>query len=352
MATPAPVKKEEAVPMIEPVVPKKAVEVKKVEAVKVVEPKKVVIEAVKDRVLASPLAKMLAVQKGIDLNLVKGTGPKGRIVEADINNYKEVVVAAPEVAKEVKPMAPAPVPAPVGSAFVDIPLSSIRKVIAGRLAESKATIPHYYMTQEIDVTRVLKLREVLNKDSNGTFKLSINDFVIKASSLALLDVPAVNSSWNGTFIRQYQNADIAIAVATDSGLITPIIPAAQTKGLAVISNNIKGLAERARAGKLLPHEYQVKIQLIQGGTFTISNLGMYGISHFTAIINPPHSAILAVGGVSDKLVLDPSSEKGFKATKVMTVTLSPDHRVIDGAVAATWIQKFKGYLENPLSMLL
>ncbi|KAJ3310357.1 hypothetical protein HDV04_005108 [Boothiomyces sp. JEL0838] len=290
------------------------------------------------RIFVSPLAKTLAAERGIDLATVKGTGPDGRIVKEDIENYK--APAAPKPAASATPAAPT-----AKAAFEDVPLSNIRKVIANRLAESKSTIPHYYMTQEINVDKVLKLREVLNKESNGKYKLSVNDFVIKASSLALLDVPAVNSSWQGTFIREYKSADIAVAVATDTGLITPIVASAETKGLSVISNSVKSMAERARAGKLTPQEYQ-------GGTFTISNLGMYGIQHFTAIINPPHAAILAVGGIEDKLVLDSSSEKGFKATKVLKVTLSPDHRVVDGAVAAEWLQKFKAYLENPLTMLL
>ncbi|KAJ3274498.1 pyruvate dehydrogenase complex dihydrolipoamide acetyltransferase component (E2) [Terramyces sp. JEL0728] len=290
------------------------------------------------RIFASPLAKTLAAERGIDLATVKGTGPDGRIVKEDIENYK--APAASKAAPASTPVAPT-----AQAAFTDVPLSNIRKVIASRLAESKSTVPHYYMTQEINVDKVLKLREVLNKESNGKYKLSVNDFVIKASSLSLLDVPAVNSSWQGSFIREYKNADIAVAVATDTGLITPIVASAETKGLSAISNSVKSMAERARAGKLAPQEYQ-------GGTFTISNLGMYGIQHFTAIINPPHAAILAVGGIEDKLVLDASSEKGFKATKVLKVTLSPDHRVVDGAVAAEWLQKFKAYLENPLTMLL
>ncbi|KAJ2994485.1 pyruvate dehydrogenase complex dihydrolipoamide acetyltransferase component (E2) [Globomyces sp. JEL0801] len=288
------------------------------------------------RIFASPLAKSLAAQNGIDLGAISGSGPGGRVVKNDVLNFKPASSA-------FTPSAPAP---PTATAnFVDIPLTNIRKVIASRLAESKSTIPHYYMTQEIDVSKVLKLRESLNKESNGKYKLSINDFVIKASSLSLLDIPALNSSFQGSFIREYKNADICVAVATDTGLLTPIVTAAETKGLSTISNTVKTLAERGRAGKLQPHEYQ-------GGTFTISNLGMYGISHFTAIINPPHAAILAVGGVTDKLVLDSSNAQGFRATKVMNVTLSPDHRVVDGAVAAEWLNKFKSYLENPLTMLL
>jgi pyruvate dehydrogenase E2 component (dihydrolipoamide acetyltransferase) len=221
----------------------------------------------------------------------------------------------------------------------------MRKVIADRLTQSKTTIPHFYLTVEINADKVLKLREALNSQAGGKFKLSVNDFIVKASALALQDVPAVNSSWQGSHIRQYASADIAVAVATPTGLITPIVQGAQGKGLATISTAIRSLAERAREGKLTPAEYQ-------GGTFTISNLGMFGISHFTAIINPPHASILAVGGVSEKLVLDEGSERGFALQQVMNVTLSSDHRVVDGAVGAQWLQRFKGYLENPLTMML
>ncbi|KAI8823690.1 pyruvate dehydrogenase complex dihydrolipoamide acetyltransferase [Fimicolochytrium jonesii] len=255
--------------------------------------------------------------------------------------------AAPKSGASQKPApkpAPAPAPAP-GAAYTDIPLSNVRKVIAGRLAESKQQIPHYYLTQEINADKIYKLREVLNSEAKGKFKLSVNDFVIRASALALKAVPEVNSAWQGTSIRQFNNADIAVAVATESGLITPIVHQADAIGLSQISTNVKTLAEKARANKLQPHEYQ-------GGTFTISNLGMYGISHFTAIINPPHSGILAVGGVQDKLVIDDAAEKGVRNSKVMNVTLSCDHRVVDGAVGAKWLGVFKGLLENPLTMLL
>ncbi|KAJ3051215.1 hypothetical protein HK097_007818 [Rhizophlyctis rosea] len=290
-----------------------------------------------DRVFASPAARALALEKGIDIEAVTGTGPNGRILKADVEGYKP---------SAKKPSAAAPAAAaPAGASYTDIPLSNVRKVIASRLLESKVTIPHFYQTVEINVEKTLKLREVLNSQANGKYKLSVNDFVIKAASLALKDVPEVNSSWQDSFIRQYASADIAVAVATEGGLITPIVHQAEGKGLSSISNKVKELAEKARTNKLQPHEYQ-------GGSFTISNLGMYGIQHFTAIINPPHASILAVGGTQDKLVLDESSEKGFSVAKVMNVTLSNDHRVVDGAVGARWLQRFKGYLENPLTMLL
>ncbi|KAJ3150489.1 pyruvate dehydrogenase complex dihydrolipoamide acetyltransferase component (E2) [Geranomyces michiganensis] len=297
-----------------------------------------------DRVKASPLAKTLAAEKGIDLSTVKGTGPDGRIVKEDVLNYKAPAAAASSKAAASGKAPAVPAAAP-GAAYVDIPLSNVRKVIASRLLESKQTIPHYYLTQEINVDKILKLREVLNSQANGKYKLSVNDFVIKASALALKAVPEVNSSWQGSTIRQFNNADIAVAVATDNGLITPIVTSAETRGLSTISTSVKELAARARINKLQPNEYQ-------GGTFTISNLGMYGISHFTAIINPPHSSILAVGGATDKLVLDDAEERGFRATKVMNVTLSCDHRVVDGAVGSKWLGVFKGLIENPLTMLL
>jgi len=293
------------------------------------------------RIFSTPAAKFVASSKDVDLSQVKGSGPSGRILKKDVESFSAPVVAPKAVSS--KPIASKEV---VSEAeYSDIPLSNVRKVIAARLSESKSTIPHYYLTIELNVDRVLKLREVLNKEANGTYKLSLNDFVIKASSLALRDVPEVNSSWHDTYIRQYKSSDIAVAVATETGLITPIVRNAENKGLATISNAVKSLADKGKKGKLQPSEYQ-------GGTFTISNLGMFGITDFTAIINPPHSSILAVGTTTDKVVVDSSSEKGFRAIKVMKVTLSNDHRVVDGAVGAKFLQKFRGYIENPLTMLL
>lgn len=304
------------------------------------------------RIMASPAARFIAMSKGINLELVKGTGPNGRIVKADVEAFKAPV--APVAATATTAAVPAPsapsvtayTPAPsTTQMYEDLPLSNIRKVIASRLTESKQSIPHYYLTVELNAGEVLKLREKLNGTSDGKYKLSLNDFVIKAASLALRDVPEVNSAWQGSFIRQFKSSDICVAVATDTGLITPILSQAEGKGLSSISNQVKELAGRAREGKLAPHEYQ-------GGSFTISNLGMFGVQSFTAIINPPHAAILAVGGIEDKLVLDVSSERGFSSDKVFKVTLSCDHRVVDGAVGAQWLQKFKSYIEKPLTMLL
>jgi pyruvate dehydrogenase E2 component (dihydrolipoamide acetyltransferase) len=205
--------------------------------------------ASQDRIFVTPIAKVLAAEKGIELALIKGTGPEGRITKDDVLNYKPV---AKKAATPLAALAPTET-----DAYVDTPLTNIRKVIASRLTESKSEVPHYYMTVSLDVSKLLKLRSALNGQSNGKYKLSVNDFIIKASSLALGDVPALNSQWGGDFIRQYRDADIAVAVATETGLITPIVHKAQGKGLATISNTVKNLAEKGRAGKLQPHEYQV-----------------------------------------------------------------------------------------------
>jgi pyruvate dehydrogenase E2 component (dihydrolipoamide acetyltransferase) len=254
--------------------------------------------------------------------------------QADVNAYK--AGSAPASASPA---------APAAAEFEDVPTSNMRRVIAKRLAESKQQVPHYYLTVECNMDRLLKLRQVFNKASEGKSKLSVNDFIVKASALALADVPEANSAWLGETIRTYKKADISVAVATPTGLITPIIKDAGAKGLAAISAETKSLAAKARDNKLKPDEYQ-------GGSFTISNLGMFGISHFTAIINPPQSCILAIGKTEPKLVPAPEDPKGFKTVNVMNVTLSSDHRTVDGAVGARWLQAFKGYIENPLTFML
>ncbi|KAI0094640.1 pyruvate dehydrogenase [Irpex rosettiformis] len=295
-----------------------------------------------DRIFASPIAKKIALERGIPLGKVKGSGPEGRILREDVEKYQ--LSAVPTSG----PTAGAPTPPAPSSDYTDIPVSNMRRVIGQRLQQSKQDVPHYYLTADINMDKVLKLREVFNKslgEKDSSAKLSVNDFIVKATALALNDVPEANSAWLGEVIRQYSKADISIAVATPTGLITPIIKDVGSKGLATISSSSKALAKKARDGKLQPQEYQ-------GGTFTISNLGMFGISHFTAIINPPQSCILAVGATSPILVPAPEEEKGFKITNVMKVTLSSDHRVVDGAVGARWLQAFKGYLENPLTFML
>ncbi|CAJ1063982.1 dihydrolipoyllysine-residue acetyltransferase component of pyruvate dehydrogenase complex%2C [Xyrichtys novacula] len=306
----------------------------------------------KGRVFASPLAKKLAAEKGIDLAQVAGSGPDGRITRKDIDSFvppkvEPAVTAAPTPAAAPAPGVPAPaaVPAAPAGTFTDIPISNIRKVIAQRLMQSKQTIPHYYLSIDVNMDQVLELRKELNAEVKAqNIKLSVNDFIIKASALACLKVPECNSSWLDTVIRQSHVVDLSVAVSTANGLITPIVFNAHTKGLAAISSDVSTLAAKARDGKLQPHEFQ-------GGTFTISNLGMFGIKNFSAIINPPQSCILAVGG-SEKRLMPADNEKGFDVANMMSVTLSCDHRVVDGAVGAQWLAEFRKFLEKPVTMLL
>ncbi|EGO02695.1 hypothetical protein SERLA73DRAFT_176037 [Serpula lacrymans var. lacrymans S7.3] len=282
---------------------------------------------------ASPIARMIALKEGIPLSKVKGSGPGGRIIRGDIENYQPIP----------QPVTPATLP--TQEEYTDISLSSMRRTIASRLTQSKQELPHYYISADVDMDQVGRLRELFNKSSGTELKLSLNDFIIKAIASALTDVPEANSAWLGDFIRQYKNADICIAVATPNGLITPILKDVGSKGLAAISSESKDLAKRARNGKLAPHEYQ-------GGTFTVSNLGMYNVDNFTAIINPPQSCILAVGAIKPTIVPAPEESHKFKTVQIMKVTLSLDHRTVDGAVGAKWISAFKGYLEHPLTLLL
>ncbi|CAD6889629.1 unnamed protein product [Tilletia controversa] len=311
-----------------------------------------------ERVFASPLAKKLAQERGIPLLKVKGTGPNGRITKTDIENYKSD--GASKAGSASSPSASASSTSSA-SAYTDIPTSSMRRVIAQRLTESKQQLPHYYVSIDIEMDRVLALRALFNsaaeqkagKDAAKAkaSKLSVGDFITKAAAVALREVPEVNSAWYGDFIRQHHKVDISIAVATPTGLITPIVRDVGGNGLTAISASTKELASRARDGKLKPEEYQ-------GGTFTISNMGMFGVSSFTAVINPPQGAILAIGGTEAKIL--PAKEggdeveaaQGFRKAQVMTATISADHRVIDGATAARWMKAFKDTLENPLSFML
>ncbi|XP_075402717.1 dihydrolipoyllysine-residue acetyltransferase component of pyruvate dehydrogenase complex, mitochondrial [Tenrec ecaudatus] len=294
------------------------------------------------RVFVSPLAKKMAAEKGIDLAQVKGTGPDGRIIKKDIDSFVPSK-AAPVPAAAVPPPIPGVAPVPAG-VFTDIPISNIRRVIAQRLMQSKQTIPHYYLSVDVNMGEVLTVRKELNKMLEGRGKVSVNDFIIKASALACLKVPEANSSWLDTVIRQNHVVDISVAVSTPAGLITPIVFNAHIKGLETIASDVVSLATKAREGKLQPHEFQ-------GGTFTISNLGMFGIKNFSAIINPPQACILAIGSSEDRLV-PADNEKGFDVATMMSVTLSCDHRVVDGAVGAQWLAEFRKYLEKPITMLL
>lgn len=293
-----------------------------------------------DRLFVSPYARKVASEKGIDLSKVKGTGPRGRIVADDVDNYKPSSAPAAAPSKEFVSTPP------VSPNYEDITLTQMRKIIAERLTHSKDTIPHYYVTIECEVDKLLALRTKLNGYS--TSKISVNDMVIKASALASTHVRSTNSSWQGDSIREYKNVDMSVAVSTPKGLITPIIKSANVKGLQTISAEMKDLAARARDGKLKPAEFI-------GGTFSISNMGMFGVSHFSAIINPPQACILAVGGSQKRVLPNEKSTNEsdkYRVANVMAVTLSSDHRVVDGADAAAWGQHFKKYIENPELMLL
>uniref|UniRef100_A0A8D8X203 Acetyltransferase component of pyruvate dehydrogenase complex n=2 Tax=Cacopsylla melanoneura TaxID=428564 RepID=A0A8D8X203_9HEMI len=286
------------------------------------------------RVYASPLAKRLAAEKGLDLaSIGAGSGLFGSITSADLSKASKAGAAAPSIS--AKPSA--------DGAYADLPVSAVRGVIAKRLLQSKQTIPHYYLNVDVRLNKVIKLREQMNKalEKRGA-KLSINDFVIKATALASRRVPEANSSWQDTFIREYHTVDVSVAVNTDKGLFTPIVFDADKKGLVDINNDVKTLAAKAKEGKLQPHEFQ-------GGTVSISNLGMFGIKNFSAIINPPQACILAVGSLSQRLVREGNENV---PADFLSVTLSCDHRVIDGAVGAQWLQAFKELLETPENMLL
>ncbi|MEL6539879.1 MAG: 2-oxo acid dehydrogenase subunit E2 [Pseudomonadota bacterium] len=293
-----------------------------------------------DRVIASPLAKRIAGEKGIDLGEITGSGPDGRIIERDVTNF----VPAPKAAESAAPTQTASKTVPeFGAPYDEEKVSSVRKVIAKRLTESKQTVPHYYLTMDIRLDPLLALRSELNKalEPDGV-KLSVNDLLIKALAKALIRVPHCNVSFHGDMMRRYSRADISVAVAAPSGLITPIITEADTKSLAVISKEMKELAGKAREGKLQPHEYQ-------GGTASLSNLGMFGIKQFDAVINPPQGMILAVGaGQKAPYVVD--GELGVAT--VMHASGSFDHRAIDGAEGAELMQALKDLIETPMGLVV
>ncbi|XP_017099179.3 dihydrolipoyllysine-residue acetyltransferase component of pyruvate dehydrogenase complex, mitochondrial [Drosophila bipectinata] len=289
------------------------------------------------RVYASPMAKKLAEAQQLRLQ-GKGSGVHGSIKSGDLAAQKPAAAAAAPSA--------APARAPAGARYQDIPVTNMRAIIAKRLLESKTELPHYYVTVQCQVDKLLKFRALVNKkyEKKGV-RVSVNDFIIKATAIASLKVPEANSAWMGQVIRQYDDVDVSVAVSTDKGLITPIIFNADRKGVIEISKDVKELAGKARDNKLKPQEFQ-------GGTISVSNLGMFGVNQFCAVINPPQSCILAIGTTTKQLVADPDSLKGFKEVNVLTVTLSADHRVVDGAVAARWLQHFRDYMEDPASMIL
>ena len=325
--------------------PAKKEEAPKVEA-KAAAPAPQAVPAVQSgaRVFASPLAKRIAKDKGINLSNVKGTGPSGRIVKEDVEKAKPGAAAPaaggrsmPSAGPNAKVLADA-----YGMKYSEIPNNNIKKITAQRLQESKQVIPHFYLTVDCRIDALLETRRQVNEMANGAYKLSVNDFVIKAVALALKAYPAANVSWTDEALIQYENSDVSVAVSTPNGLITPIIKAAETKSLKDISNEMKDLAKRAREGKLKPVEFQ-------GGTFSVSNLGMFGVKDFAAIINPPQSCILAVGAGREEPVVQNGQ---IVIGNVMSVTLSTDHRSVDGAVGAEYLQHFRKYIENPASLLV
>ena len=322
-----------------------------------------------ERLFASPLARRVARDEKVDLASIKGTGPKGRIILRDVEGALlsgtakpagAVASPAPKPAAPA-PAKPAPTPTPIAAgpgddkikalfepgSYEEIPHDGMRKTIARRLLESKQTVPHFYLTVDCELDALLALREQLNaaapgKDGKPAYKLSVNDMIIKAMALALRAVPDANATWTEGSMLKHQHADVGVAVSIPGGLITPVIKDACHKSLSVISNEMKDLAARAKARKLLPHEYQ-------GGTTAISNLGMFGIKDFCAVINPPHATILAVGAGEKRPVVRGSE---LAVATVMSVTLSTDHRAVDGALGAELLAAFKGYIEKPLGMLV
>ena len=349
-STKAPPKKPESDSKPDEAAPKKSAEKKAEPApAKRSEPKG---ESSGERIFVSPLAKRMAKQAGIDLAALKGSGPHGRIIKHDI----EAAIAGGAPTRAATPaVAPGAAPAPMaasgpgakkmadmlGMAYTQQPLSKMRQTIARRLTEAKQTVPHFYLTVDCRIDELLRVR----KELNGRFenlKISVNDFVIRAAALALKQVPAANASWDDSGILMYEHADISVAVATPNGLITPIVKAAETKGLSGISSEMKDLAARARDGKLKPEEYQ-------GGTFSVSNLGMFGIKDFAALISPSQGWIRAVGAGEQQPVI---KDGAVAVATVMSCTLSVDHRVVDGAVGAEFLAAFKKLIEYPAAMLL
>jgi pyruvate dehydrogenase E2 component (dihydrolipoamide acetyltransferase) len=310
------------------------------------------------RVFASPLARRIAKEKGLDLTQVAGSGPHGRIVRADVEGASPVAAVASAAAPVAVAAAAAPAKAamPTGMgaetvmkmyadrAFVEVALDGMRRTVAARLTEAKQTIPHFYLRREVRLDALMAFREQLNKglESRGV-KLSVNDFIIKASAIALQSVPGCNAVWAGDRMLRLKPSDVAVAVAVEGGLFTPVLRDAETKTLSALSVEMKDLAARAKSKKLAPHEYQ-------GGSFAISNLGMMGVENFDAVINPPHGSILAVGaGIKKPVVL---ADGSIGVATVMSMTLSVDHRVIDGALGAEFLKVIVECLENPISMLV
>ncbi len=302
-----------------------------------------------DRIFASPLARRIAADKGLDLSQIAGSGPRGRIVKADVETARPQETPrreespAPAAAMAAGPSADTVAKIYADRDYEEIKLDGMRKTIAARLTEAKQSIPHFYLRRDIRLDALLKFRGDLNRQLEGRgVKLSVNDFIIKACALALQSVPKANAVWAGDRVLQLTPSDVAVAVAIEGGLFTPVLRDAEMKSLSALSYEMKDLAARARDRKLAPHEYQ-------GGSFAVSNLGMYGIDNFDAVINPPHGAILAVGAGVKKPVVGKDGE--LAVATIMSVTLSVDHRVIDGALGAELLQAIADNLENPMVML-
>jgi len=299
-------------------------------------------------VTVTPLARRLAAESGIDLSRLSGSGPHGRIVAHDVETAPRPA-RTPFAARAEGPSADEIKALFAPDAYEEVPLDGMRRTIAARLTQAIQTIPHFYLTADVEIDRLIKLREEANdgapkdKDGGAAFKLSLNDFIIRALALALRRVPAANAAWAGDRILRFKHADIGVAVALDGGLITPIIRSAETKSVSAISAEMKDLSARARDKKLKPSDYQ-------GGSAAISNLGMYGVREFSAIINPPHATILAVGAARRQAVEKPDGGVAFAS--MLAVTLSCDHRVLDGAVGAELLAAFKGFVEMPVTMLV
>jgi pyruvate dehydrogenase E2 component (dihydrolipoamide acetyltransferase) len=288
------------------------------------------------RQFVSPLVRRLARERGLDLSAVTGSGPGGRIVRRDI----EGLASTPRVERvETSPAAPAPA-VPAAASTTEIPHTGMRRAIARRLTESKSTVPHFYLVADCRVDRLISLRAEINE--TAPVKISVNDLVLKAAAAAFLDVPEANATWGETAVTRYSTVDMSVAVSIEGGLVTPVLRSVERMTLTEIATSVADLAERARAGRLKQHE-------LEGGSFAVSNLGMYGITEFSAIINPPQSAILAVGRATPQAVV---VDGALAVATVMTVTLSADHRVLDGALAAQWLAAFVNRIESPVGMLV
>ncbi len=300
------------------------------------------------KAFASPLAKRLATQNNLDVSTLSGSGPRGRVVKSDVETAIATGSAPTSKTQAQKPPKRVPQGEIIAAddlfpAYEKVKVNNMRKVIAKRLSQSKQTVPHFYLTVECQIDALLAVRQDLNEDLEKAERISVNDFVIKAIACAMRDVPEANASWADDHVKIYQSVDVSVAVAIEGGLVTPIIKQADQKSLSLISAEMKDLATRARDGKLRPEEFQ-------GGTVSVSNLGMFGIKEFSAVINPPQGCILAVGAGEKRPVVNESG--ALEAATVMSCTLSVDHRVVDGAIGATFLKAFKGYIQKPVRLLV